>query len=472
MSREHSDISNLSCPLPLDDHATVQLAHGGGGRLMRGLIEGLFLPAFAGGRRRGPPHDSAVVEIGGAGWPSPPTPSWCGRCSFPAATSAVWRSSARSTTWPWPAPGRCASARASSWKKACPWKRSAAWWRRCGGRRREAGVEIVTGDTKVVDRGKGDGIFINTAGIGLVPPGIDISPRRVAAGDVVLLSGDLGRHGMAVMSVREGLGFEAALESDCASLAGLVEAMLPAAAICTASATSPAAAWPRPLNEIALDAGVGIELDEAAIPVSEPVAGACELLGLDPLYVANEGRLIALAPAAAAAGLLQIMRSHPAAPQAGAGRPGHGRASRHRRLAQPPGGQPHRRSAFRRADAADLLTGRTRSIRHTLGGPDSLAIGVPQAQEAVAAYGGSSCGFAVCDCQAEGVREFRRDDTNENQASGVEDTTPRRQAAKAQRYERERGRRSKLAVGRRFANYLFFLCGLAAWRLCVRDFSP
>ena len=97
-------------------------------------------------------------------------------------------------------------------------------------------MQIVTGDTKVVDRGKGDGIFINTAGIGLVPPGIDISPRRVAPGDVVLVSGDLGRHGMAVMSVREGLGFEGELESDCASLAGLVEACWPPAAICTASA--------------------------------------------------------------------------------------------------------------------------------------------------------------------------------------------------------------------------------------------
>ena len=173
----------------------------------------------------------------------------------------------------------------------------------------EAEVEIVTGDTKVVDRGKGDGIFINTAGIGLVPPGIEISPRRVAPGDVVLVNGDLGRHGMAVMSVREGLGFETALESDCAPLAGLVEAMLAAAGgdlHCLRDLTRGGLA--AAANEIALDAGVGIELDEAAIAVAAPVAAACELLGLDPLYVANEGRLAAFASPAAADRLLDAMR--------------------------------------------------------------------------------------------------------------------------------------------------------------------
>ena len=144
----------------------------------------------------------------------------------------------------------------------------------------EAEVEIVTGDTKVVDRGKGDGVFINTAGIGLVPPGIEISPRRVAPGDVVLVNGDLGRHGMAVMSVREGLGFETALESDCAPLAGLVEAMLAAAGgdlHCLRDLTRGGLA--AAMNEIALDARVGVELDEAAIAVAAPVAAACELLG-------------------------------------------------------------------------------------------------------------------------------------------------------------------------------------------------
>ena len=188
------------------------------------------------------------------------------------------------------------------------------------------GVQIVTGDTKVVDRGKGDGIFINTAGIGLVPPGIDISPRRVAAGDAVLVSGDLGRHGMAVMSVREGLGFEGALESDCASLAGLVEAMLPAGGDLHCLRDLTRGGLAAALNEIALDAGVGIELDEAAIPVSEPVAAACELLGLDPLYVANEGRLVVFVPAGGRRGAAGNHAQPPAAARRGDRRPGHCRA--------------------------------------------------------------------------------------------------------------------------------------------------
>ncbi len=312
------DPFNLSCPLPRDQHATVQLAHGGGGRLMRGLIEEMFLPAFAAAGkspapRRQPPHDSAVVEIGGA------------RLAFTTDTFVV-----HPLFFPGGDIGKLAvygTVNDLAMAGARPRYLSAAFVLEEGlpletlrrvvasmcAAAAEVGVEIVTGDTKVVDRGKGDGIFINTAGIGLVPPGIDISPRRVAAGDVVLLSGDLGRHGMAVMSVREGLGFEAALQSDCASLAGLVEAMLPAgdALHCLRDLTRGGLA--AALNEIALDAGLGIELDEAAISVTEPVASACELLGLDPFYVANEGRLVALVPAAAAPGVLQIMRGHPAA---------------------------------------------------------------------------------------------------------------------------------------------------------------
>jgi hydrogenase expression/formation protein HypE len=178
---------------------------------------------------------------------------------------------------------------------------------------RAAGVRIVTGDTKVVDRGKGDGIFINTAGIGWVAPGIDISPARVRPGDVILLSGDLGRHGIAIMSVREGIRFEGALESDCAPLADLVEAMLTAGAEIHCLRDLTRGGLAAALNEIALDAGVGIEIEEAAIPVAEPVAAACELLGLDPLYAANEGRLVAFVSADAADGILEIMHRHPAA---------------------------------------------------------------------------------------------------------------------------------------------------------------
>ena len=175
---------------------------------------------------------------------------------------------------------------------------------------REVGVRIVTGDTKVVDRGKGDGIFINTAGIGLVPHDVEISPAKVQPGDAILISGDLGRHGMAVMSVREGLGFEGDLQSDCASLAELVEAMLAAERTFTACAPT-RGGLAAALNEIAIDARVGIELDESAIAISEPVASACEILGLDPLYVANEGRLVAFVPPDIADKILDVMRNHP-----------------------------------------------------------------------------------------------------------------------------------------------------------------
>jgi len=180
----------------------------------------------------------------------------------------------------------------------------------------EVGVEIVTGDTKVVDRGKGDGIFINTAGVGRVPPGVEISPARVAPGDAVILSGDLGRHGIAVMSVREGLRFEGAPESDCASLSGLVEALVDAGSDLHCLRDLTRGGLAAALCEIADHARVGIELDEASISVAEPVAGACELLGLDPLYVANEGRLAAIVPAEAAERTLEIMRSHPVASEA------------------------------------------------------------------------------------------------------------------------------------------------------------
>jgi hydrogenase expression/formation protein HypE len=173
-------------------------------------------------------------------------------------------------------------------------------------------VTLVTGDTKVVDRGKGDGLFVNTAGVGVVAAGIEIAPARVRAGDAIIVNGDVGRHGIAVLSVREGLRFGGDVASDCAPLAGVVRALL-AAGIethCLRDLTRGGLA--SALNEIAMDGGVDIGVDERAIPVSEPVAAACEILGLDPLYVACEGRFVAFVPAAAAGAAVEIMRAHPA----------------------------------------------------------------------------------------------------------------------------------------------------------------
>ncbi len=311
------DDFNLSCPLPLDDDDTVQMAHGGGGRLMQRLVEGLFLPAFAAGDGPPrPPHDSAVLETDGL------------RLAFTTDTFVV-----DPLVFPGGDIGKlavCGTVNDLAMSGAQPLWLSAGFVLEEGlpmdllrrvvdsiaRTAREVGVRIVTGDTKVVDRGKGDGIFINTAGVGRIPEGVDISPARVVPGDAILASGDLGRHGIAIMSVREGLEFEGALPSDCGSLAGLVEALIAAGVEIHCLRDLTRGGLAAALNEIAGHARVGIELDEPSIPVSQPVAGACELLGLDPLYVANEGRLVAFVPAPSAEAALAILRDHPQASQA------------------------------------------------------------------------------------------------------------------------------------------------------------
>jgi len=177
---------------------------------------------------------------------------------------------------------------------------------------REAGVPVVAGDTKVVERGKADGVFIATAGIGIVPPGIVLSGDQARPGDAVLLSGPIGDHGVAIMSCRENLSFGTEILSDSAALHGLVAAMVARAGAGLRLMRDPTRGGvAATLNEIANQSGVGILLSEAAIPVRPQVAAACELLGLDPLNVANEGRLIAIAAPEAAPALLEAMRAHP-----------------------------------------------------------------------------------------------------------------------------------------------------------------
>lgn len=176
---------------------------------------------------------------------------------------------------------------------------------------REAGVAIVTGDTKVVERGKGDGVFITTTGIGMVPPGVAPSGDRARPGDAILVSGTMGDHGVAIMSTRETLGFETGVLSDSAALHGLVAAMVAAVPDVHALRDPTRGGLATTLNEIAHQSGVGMALKEADIPVRGEVAAACELLGLDPLYVANEGKLIAICAAEDADALLAAMRAHP-----------------------------------------------------------------------------------------------------------------------------------------------------------------
>jgi len=176
----------------------------------------------------------------------------------------------------------------------------------------EAGVSIVTGDTKVVERGCADKLFINTAGVGVVPPGVNISARRARPSDVVIVNGFLGDHGAAILVARKQLALQSDIESDCAPLGSLVDAMLGACKDihCMRDATRGGVATV--LNEFAVSSGVAIRIQENALPIREEVKGACEILGLDPLYLANEGKLVAIVPAHAASSVLEAMRAHPA----------------------------------------------------------------------------------------------------------------------------------------------------------------
>jgi hydrogenase expression/formation protein HypE len=318
MSNPAVDPQAFVCPVPLGRHETVQLAHGGGGRLMRDLIERILLPEFGGpssGAGAVLPHDSAVLHLQGTRLAFTTDTFVVSPLFFPGGD--IGKLAVYGTV------NDLAMAGATPQFLSCglileeglpmeTLQRVVASMRDAA---REVGVQIVTGDTKVVDRGKGDGIFINTAGIGAIPAGIDVLPSRIAVGDRLLVSGDLGRHGIAIMSVREGLEFAGAPVSDCASLADLVRHLtaLGSDLHCLRDLTRGGLA--AAVIELAEHARVGIELDEAAIPVAPPVAGACELLGLDPLYVANEGRLVAVVPESAAERALQIMRAHSAAPE-------------------------------------------------------------------------------------------------------------------------------------------------------------
>jgi hydrogenase expression/formation protein HypE len=300
----------LSCPTPSPRSGTVQLAHGGGGRLTRELIERTLLPAFA-----NPAllvrHDSAVLPVD-AGRIAFTTDSYVVQPRvFPGGdigTLAVYGTvNDLAMAGARPAYLSCGLVL----EEGLPFAELTQVVESMRSAAVASGVAIVTGDTKVVDRGKGDGLYVNTAGVGIVPAGVTLHPRRVTVGDAVLVSGDVGRHGIAVLSVREGLAFETPIASDCAPLASLVAALLAAGITphCLRDPTRGGLATA--LNEVALDAGVAIAIDEAAVPVADGVAGACELLGLDPLYVACEGRMIVFLPAAEAEHALGVLAAHP-----------------------------------------------------------------------------------------------------------------------------------------------------------------
>ncbi len=305
----------LQCPAPVNDCEYVQLAHGGGGRRMHELLEGLLLPSF-GNDILLERHDGATLNIGGA------------RVAFTTDSYVV-----RPLFFPGGDIGTLAINGTVNDLAMCgarPLYLSSALileeglpmetLRRVVESMRSsaalAGVQLVTGDTKVVDKGKGDGIFINTAGIGVVEHDVSIAPKNVCPGDAVVLSGDIGRHGIAVMATREGLSFEGAIESDCASLWEPVEALLVAGVEIHCLRDLTRGGLSSGLIEIAEASETRSAIQEIFVPVREEVTGACEILGLDPLYLANEGRFVVFVPQGEADRAIEILRMFPVSSEA------------------------------------------------------------------------------------------------------------------------------------------------------------
>jgi hydrogenase expression/formation protein HypE len=301
---------NWTCPLPLRDYPNIVMAHGGGGKLTQELIENLFLPAFT-SPELAPLSDAAVLTLP-PGRVAMSTDSYVVRpLIFPG--SSIGELAVNGTVNDLAMQGAVPLYLSAGFilEEGLPLILLAGIVGRMGEAARATGVHIVTGDTKVVERGAADQIFINTAGIGVIPEAVDLGPHRIQPGDQVLLSGTLGDHGLAIMSVRESLEFESPILSDCAPLHGLTQALLetPNSIRMLRDATRGGAA--AVLNEIAQSSRLGIVIEETRIPVRAEVQGACELLGLDPLFVANEGKFIAIVAADAADSLIQKLRALP-----------------------------------------------------------------------------------------------------------------------------------------------------------------
>jgi hydrogenase expression/formation protein HypE len=297
------------CPLPIAEYPQILLAHGGGGKLMHDLIETMFVPTFS-NSLLGERHDGAVFDVGPA------------RMAFTTDSYVV-----NPLFFPGGNIGSLAVYGTVNDLAMCgarPLYLSAGFiieegfeteklWQIVRSMKLAADIariDLVTGDTKVVDRGKGDGIFINTAGVGVIDHELLIGPRRVRFGDVIILSGDIGRHGIAIMAAREGLEFESAIESDCAPLSELVMELINDGIEIRCMRDLTRGGLASALVEIAEASGHPIKINEVAIPVREDVRGACEILGFDPLYLANEGRFVLFVPEVHAERALEIMTAH------------------------------------------------------------------------------------------------------------------------------------------------------------------
>ncbi len=304
------DFNSSSCPLPLRDYSSIVLGHGGGGKLSSELVEHLFLPAFRNAALENL-GDSSIVEIGDQRLAFS-TDSFVVRpLFFPGgsigdlAVNGTVNDLAMSGAQPlFLSVGLII-------EEGLPVETLASVTQQLAEAAERAGVAIVTGDTKVAEKGHGDGLYINTSGIGVVPDGVDIGPQNAAVGDAVIVSGTIGDHGMAIMSVREGLEFEAEISSDTAALSGLVQRLLDADLEVHAMRDPTRGGLAATLCEIATSSNVGIEISDECVPIGPEVASACEILGLDPLHVANEGKLVAFVAERDAERALALMQSDP-----------------------------------------------------------------------------------------------------------------------------------------------------------------
>jgi hydrogenase expression/formation protein HypE len=315
MTTSDSAAAFSSCPVPLPHKAEITMAHGGGGWLTQDLINRIFRPAFANTSLEAQ-HDGALLEFPAGGRLAFTTDSHVvsplffpggdiGKIAVTGTVNDLCMCGARPL---WLSAGFIMEEgfAVATLEKIVASMQEAA---------QAAGVAIVTGDTKVVERGKGDGIYITTSGVGIIETPLTIAPTSMRAGDVVVLSGDVGRHGMAIMATRAGLSFESDIESDCAPLVAPVMALLDAGLEIHCLRDLTRGGLATSLVELAESSGLAIAIDAAKVPVIEPVGGACEILGLDPFYVANEGRFICVLPEAQAAQTLEIIaRTAPGGP--------------------------------------------------------------------------------------------------------------------------------------------------------------
>lgn len=301
----------FSCPVPLPARDKILLGHGSGGRLTLELIRDVFLPAFA-NPILAQLDDQAIVSVDGVRLAFTTDSFVVSPLFFPGGD--IGSLAVNGTVNDLAVGGAQPLFLSAAFiiEEGLPietLRRVVDSLRRAAA---AAGVLVVTGDTKVVEKGSADGLFINTSGIGVIPEGVHLSADQARPGDRVLLSGAIGEHGIAILAQREGLEFESRVESDSAALHTLVAALLAVTRDSIRCLRDPTRGGvSSTLNEIAAQSGVGILLDERTVPVREEVKGACELLGLDPLYVANEGKLVAIVAPEVADEVLAAMRAHP-----------------------------------------------------------------------------------------------------------------------------------------------------------------